>query len=326
MFYLKKSKLVFILLLALSVVFSISSLSVAKDFPSRPINIIVPYSAGGGTDLQARALASVADQYFGQPVVVSTKPGGGGAVGTSYVGKSRPDGHTLLYAVPAVIVIKPYMTKTPYRFEDLEPVIRVNDSPRVLVAGKSTPWNSIEELIAYAKKNPGKVKYASSGPGTTTHIAIEGFAYAAGIKLTHVPFKGCAKAITALLGGHVSLFGSIPSESFQYIKTGDMKALAVFTQKRMTEIPDVPTLIEKNIDFSDSSTRALFIPKNTPPEIKKALHDGFKKTLEDKSFKAMFNKLSEPVSYMDGDSFQDILKKQQVFYGEVLEKVGLKMK
>ncbi len=326
MFKFKNQKLIFTLLLNLSIVLGMSGLSVAQDFPSRPINIVVPYSAGGGTDLQARALASVADQYFGQPVVVSTKPGGGGAVGTSYVSKSRPDGYTLLYAVPAVVVIKPFMTKTPYKFEDLEPVIRVNDSPRVLVAGKNSPWNSLEELIAYAKKNPGKIKYASSGPGTTTHIAIEGFAYAAGIKLTHVPFKGCAKAITGLLGGHVSLFGSIPSESFQYLKTGEMKALAVFTQKRLKEIPDVPTLIEKGIDFSDSSTRALFIPKNTPPEIKKALHDGFKTTLEDKSFKAIFRKLSEPVSYMDGNSFQDILKKQQVFYGEVLEKVGLKMK
>lgn len=326
MSFFSKMKWSLVLLPVLLITVAFTGSVMAKTFPSRPVNIVVPYSAGGGTDLQARALASVADQYFGQPVVVSTKPGGGGAVGTSYVAKSRPDGYTLLYAVPAVVVIKPYMTTTPYKFEDLEPVIRVNDSPRVLVANKNTPWQTLDELIAYAKKNPGKVKYASSGPGTTTHIAIEGFAYAAGIKLTHVPFKGCAKAITGLLGGHVSLFGSIPSESFQYLKTGDMKALAVFTEKRLPGLPDVPTLIEKNIDFSDSSTRALFIPKNTPPEIKEALHSGFKKTLADKSFQAMFKKLSEPVSYMDGDSFQKILKKQQVFYGEVLEKVGLKKK
>lgn len=310
--------------LSLILVVAVAGPALSGAFPSRPINIVVPYSAGGGTDLQARALASVADQYFGQPVVVSTKPGGGGAVGTAYVAKSRPNGYTLLYAVPAVTVIKPFMTQTPYKFEDLEPVIRVNDSPRVLVAHKETPWNSLEELIDYAKKHPGEIKYASSGPGTTTHIAIEGFAYAAGIKLTHVPFKGCAKAITGLLGKHVSLFGSIPSESFQYLKTGDMKAIAVFTEERLQEIPDVPTLKEKGIDFSDSSTRALFIPKDTPADIKNALHDGFKKTLEDKSFRAMFKKLSEPVSYMDGTAFQDILTKQQAFYGEVLEKVGLK--
>lgn len=296
----------------------------AADFPSRPINIVVPYSAGGGTDLQARALASVADQYFGQPVVVANKPGGGGAVGTAYVAKSRPNGYTLLYAVPAVTVIKPYMTKTPYRFEDLEPVIRVNDAPRILVAGSQQPYETLEEFVEYAKKNPGAIKYGSAGPGTTTHIAMEGFAYAADIKLTHVPFKGCAKAIAAILGGHVVAFGAIPSECYQYFKSGDMRPLAVFTEERLADLPDVPTLKEKGIDFSDSSTRALFVPKETPADIKQALHDGFKKTIENKSFVAMFQKLGEPVAYMDGDKFMEILVWQKDFYGTVLEKVGLK--
>ena len=298
--------------------------AVAGDFPSRPITVVVPYSAGGGTDLQARSLASVADQYFTQPVVVTTKPGGGGAVGAAYVAQSRPDGHTLLYAVPAVTVIKPYMTKTPYAFDDLEPVIRVNDAPRILSVGSQQPYKTLDEFVDFAKKNPGKIKYGSSGPGTTTHISMEGFAYAAGIKLTHVPFKGCAKAVSAILGGHVVCFGGIPSECFQYFKSGDMRPLAVFSEQRLPELPDTPTLKEKGIDFSDSSTRALFVPKGTPPEIKKALHDGFKKTLEDKTFMAMFEKLGEPVAYMEGDEFMKLLSRQKDFYGTVLEKVGLK--
>ncbi|MBW2004347.1 MAG: tripartite tricarboxylate transporter substrate binding protein [Deltaproteobacteria bacterium] len=322
----KKSVLLTVLLLvgAIIVVYAIPGLAAPAKFPTKPIAIVVPYSAGGGTDLQARALSSVANNYFGQPVVVVTKSGGGGAVGAAYVAQSKKNGYTLLYAVPAVIVIKPYMVKTPYKFEDLVPVIRVNDAPRILSVGSKQPWKTLEELLDYAKKNPGAVKYGSAGPGTTTHIAMEGFAYAAGIKLTHVPFRGCAKAQAALLGGHVAMFGGIPSELYQYIDAGTTRALAVFSKERLPHLPDVPTLIEKGINFSDSSTRAIFAPKGTPPEIKQALHDGFKKAMEDKSFIALFKKLAEPVAYMSGDELKKLLEEQKVFYGEVLEKVGLR--
>ncbi len=312
------------LLLALVGALVVNAQASPVKFPTKPITIVVPYSAGGGTDLQARALASVADKYFGQPVVVVCKPGGGGAVGTAYVAQSKPDGYTLLFAVPAVIVIKPYMVKTPYKFEDLEPLMRVSDSPRILVVGAQQPWKTLEELIDYAKKHPGAVKYGSAGPGTTTHIAMEGFAYAAGIKLTHVPFKGCAKAIAAVLGGHVAMFGAIPSECYQYIKAGQMRPLAVFSKERLPELPNVPTLIEKGINFSDSSTRALFLPKGVPAEVKQILHDGFKRTLEDKSFKALFKKLGEPIAYMSGEEFLKVLEQQRQFYGKVLEAIGLK--
>lgn len=319
-----KRAVLFGLVLALVGVLAAGANAGPVKFPTKPITIVVPYSAGGGTDLQARAIASVADKYFGQPVVVVCKPGGGGAVGAAYVARSKPDGYTLLFAVPAVIVIKPYMVKTPYKFEDLEPLIRVSDSPRILAVGAQQPWKTLEELIEYAKKNPGAVKYGSAGPGTTTHIAMEGFAYAAGIKLTHVPFKGCAKAIAAVLGGHVAMFGGIPSECYQYIRAGQMRALAVFSKERLPELPDVPTLIEKGIDFSDSSTRALFLPKGVPPEVKKVLHDGFKQTLEDKTCKALFEKLGEPLAYMSGEEFLKVLEQQRRFYGKVLEAIGLK--
>ncbi len=312
---------------ALMMCFMMGSIPVAasEGFPQKPITIVVPYSAGGGTDLQARALASVADKYFSQPVVVVAKPGGGGAVGTAYVAHAKTDGYTLLYAVPAVTVIKPIMVKTPYQFEDLEPVIRVNDAPRILVVGNQQPWKTLDDFMAYAKENPGKIKYGSAGPGTTTHIAMEGFAYVGGIKLTHVPFKGCAKAIAAILGGHVATFGAIPSECFQYFPK-QMTPLAVFTKERLSDLPDVPTLTEKGINFTDSSTRAIFVPKGTPPEVLAALHDGFKKTMEDPKFQDMFKKLGEPVSYMNGKDFKVILEEQKKIYGEVLEKVGLKAK
>lgn len=312
------------LITILMVMVTLCGTSIAGNFPSKPITIVVPYSAGGGTDLQARTMTSVAKQYLGQPVVVANKSGGGGAVGTAFVAKSRPDGYTLLFAVPAVTVIKPYMTKTPYTFTDLEPLIRVSDSPRILVVGSQQPWNTLDEFTSYAKKNPGGIKYGSSGPGTSTHISMEGFAMKADIKLSHIPFKGCAKATAAILGGHAACFGAIPSECLSYIKSGKMRALAVFSEKRLAELPDIPTLKEKGIDFSDSSTRALFIPKGVPTEVKDALHNGFKKIMADKSFRDLFSKLGEKPAYLDGESLKKILQKQQIFYGKVLEKIGLK--
>jgi tripartite-type tricarboxylate transporter receptor subunit TctC len=293
-------------------------------FPEKPITIVVPYSAGGGTDLQARGLASVAEKYFGQAVVVTCKPGGGGAVGTAYVARSKPDGYTLLFAVPAVIVIQPYMVKTPYAFDDLEPLMRISDSPRILSSGHNKPWTNLDEFIEYAKNNPGQVSYGSAGSGTTTHIAMEGFAFKAGIKLNHLPFEGCAPAVAAIIGGHVDCFAGIPSECFQYIKSGDLWPVAVFSEERLSELPEVPTLKEKGIDFVESSMRGLFLPQGVPEDRKKILHDNFKKALNDPKLHEIYANLQEPVAYMAPDKFKALLSEQAKFYSQVLEGIGLR--
>lgn len=296
----------------------------AADFPSKPITVVVPYSAGGGSDVMIRAVTSVAKKYFSQPLVVVNKAGGGGAIGTAFVAQAKPDGYTLLFAVPAVTVVKPYMVKTTYTFDDLDPLICVSDSPRILMAGKHTSWKNLDEMLAYAKANPGAVTYSSAGTGTSTHISMEGLAYQGGIKMTHIPFKGCANAVSAVLGGHADLFGAIPSECMQYFASGDAWPVAVFTEERLPELPDVPTLKETGIEFADSSTRALFIPAGVPAAERAILAEGFQKTLEDPELVELFAKLKEVPVPMDGESLKKILSVQKDLYGKVLEQAGLK--
>jgi tripartite-type tricarboxylate transporter receptor subunit TctC len=311
-------------LVALFSVTLLAGSALAADFPSKPITIVVPYSAGGGSDVMIRAVTSVAKEHFSQPLIVVNKAGGGGAIGTAFMAQSKPDGYTLLFAVPAVTVVKPYMVKTTYSFDDVDPLIRVSDSPRILMAGKHTSWKNIDEMLAFAKANPGAVTYSSAGTGTSTHISMEGLAYQAGIKMTHIPFKGCANAVSALLGAHTDLFGAIPSECMQYFASGDAWPVAVFSEERLPELPDVPTLKEKGIDFVDSSTRALFIPNGVPAAERAALEDGFMKTLKDPRLVELFAKLKEVPAPLDGESLKKILTVQKDLYGKVLEQAGLK--
>ncbi len=305
-------------------IFLVPALCWGASFPSKPITLVVPYSAGGGTDVQARALASVAEKYFDQPIVVVNKAGGGGAIGTAFVAGAKPDGHTLLFSVPAVLVIKPFMVKTTYTFDDLKPLMRVSDSPRILMARKNTPWKNFKEMDTYARENPGKVIYASAGTGTTTHIAMEGMALQSDLELTHIPFKGCAKAVAAVLGGHADLFRAIPSECYQYFDSGEAWPVAVFSSERLKELSQIPTLKELGVDFTDSSSRGLFVPEGVPQENFAILAEGFRKATEDPKLQELFAKLQERVSYLSGEEFETILRDQKDLYGKVLEKAGLK--
>ena len=298
--------------------------SLGADFPSQPITMVVPYSAGGGTDVQARALASVAEKYFDQPIIILNKAGGGGAIGTAFVAQAKKDGHTLLFSVPAVLVIKPFMVKTTYTFDDVKPLMRISDSPRILMARKGTSWKNFDEMTAYAKEHPGEITYASAGTGTTTHIALEGMALRGGFELTHIPFEGCAKAVAAILGGHADLFGAIPSECYQYFKSGEAWPVAVFSEERLTDLPEVPTLKELGVDFVDSSSRGLFLPAGVPEENLTVLVEGFRKAVEDPKLQELFDNLQEQASYLDGPTFGKILTEQKDLYGQVLEKAGLK--
>ena len=231
------------------VMMSLPLICFAQAFPNKPLTMIVPYSAGGSTDIGARILSDIAKKYTDQQILVVNKAGGGGAIGTAFASVAKADGYTMLFAVPAVLTVKPLMVKTTYSFPSMEPLVQITNSPRILVARKNAPFETLDEMLAYAKPNPKKINYASSGAGTTTHIATMAFAQTAGIQLNHVPFKGGAKAIAALLGGHNDLFGTVPSECLQYIKSGNLKAIAVFSKTRLAELPDTPTMMEKGIQI-----------------------------------------------------------------------------
>jgi tripartite-type tricarboxylate transporter receptor subunit TctC len=240
----------------------------AQGFPTKPIRIVVPFPAGGTTDVLARAAAQKLTETLGQPAVVDNRPGAGGNIGAELVAKSAPDGYTLLMGTVGTHAINPGLyPKLPYdHVKDFAPVILVAGVPNVLVVNPSLPVNSVQELVAYAKANPGKLNFASSGNGTSIHLSAELFKLMAGVQMTHVPYKGSAPALQELVGGQVQLmFDNLPS-SLALIKAGKLKALAVTSKERAPALPDVPTIAESGLPGYDASSWfGLLAPAGTPP-------------------------------------------------------------
>jgi tripartite-type tricarboxylate transporter receptor subunit TctC len=241
-----------------------------QTYPNKPIRLVVPFPAGGTTDVLARAAAQKLTESLGQPVVVDNRPGAGGNIGAELVAKSPPDGYTLLMGTVGTHAINPSLyPKMPYdHVRDFAPVILVAGVPNVLVINPALPVNSVQELIAYAKANPGKLNFASSGNGTSIHLSGELFKTMAGVQIAHIPYKGSAPALQDLVGGQVQLmFDNLPS-SLALIKAGKLKALAVTSKERAAALPDVPTMAESGLPgFEASSWFGLLAPAGTPQPV-----------------------------------------------------------
>src|SRR5438552_13835540 len=242
----------------------------AQTYPTRPIRLVVPFPAGGTTDILAREVGQRLSMTLGQPVVIDNRPGAAGNIGADLVAKSAPDGYTLLMGTVGTHAINASLyAKMPYdHVKDFAPIILVAGVPNVLVVNPSLPVNSVQELIAYAKANPGKLNFASSGPGTSIHLSGELFKVMAGVQMTHVPYKGSAPALQDLLGGQVQLmFDNLPP-SLPHIKAGKLRALAVTSVARSPALPDVPTIAESGLPgFEASSWFGILVPAGTPSAI-----------------------------------------------------------
>ena len=248
----------------------VATAALAQTYPSKPIRIVVPFPAGGTTDVLARAVAQKLTESLGQAVVVDNRPGAGGNIGAELVAKSPPDGYTLLMGTVGTHAINPGLyPKMPYdHVKDFAPVILVAGVPNVLVVNPALPFNSVKELIAYAKANPGKLNFASSGNGTSIHLSGELFKTMADVQIMHVPYKGSSPALQDLVGGQVQImFDNLPS-SLALIKAGKLKALAVTSLARAAALPDVPTLAESGLPgFEASSWFGLLAPAGTPQPV-----------------------------------------------------------
>ena len=242
----------------------------AADYPAKPIRIVVPFPPGGTTDILARAVAQKLSEAWSQQVIVDNRPGAGGNIGAELVAKAPPDGYTLVMGTVGTHAINPSLyAKMPYdHVKDFAPVILVAGVPNVLVVNPSLPLHSVRELIDYAKANPGKLNFASSGNGTSIHLSGELFKTMAGVQMTHVPYKGSAPALGDLMGGQVQLmFDNLPS-SLALIKAGKLRALAVTSTERAAALPDVPTMAESGLPgYEASSWFGVLAPAGTPHEI-----------------------------------------------------------
>ena len=239
------------------------------DYPDKPIRLIVPFAAGGATDVVARALANAMGRNIGQQVVVDNRPGAGGILAGTVVAKAPPDGYTLMMGSIGMLSIGPNLrSDLPYSVKDsFMPVALVSATPNIIVANPALAANNLRELIALAKSEPGRIAFGSSGPATSTHLSGELFQSMAGIKLTHVPYKGGSQALTDLLGGQIPLMFDTMS-AVQAVKSGRLKALAITSERRSPLLPDVPTVAEAGLPgYRTSSWNGIMAPAGTPREI-----------------------------------------------------------
>ncbi len=276
-----------VLLIACSIMLTASVR--AEDFPSRTVTIISPYQAGGTSDIIARILAQKLQERWGKPVIVENRAGANGGIGVGAVAHAAPDGHTLLAVASSALTINPtFYSNLPYDVgRDLAPITRTGVVPNVLVVTPSLPATSVSDLIALAKAKPGDLSYASQGIGSNGQVTGELFKQRTQTEILHVPYKGSAPAVQDLLAGHVQLmFDNLPSV-LQFIRAGQLRALAVTTAQRAAELPDVPTLAESGLSgFDTSAWFALLAPKQTPADVRNAIVKAAVEALNDVDAKA----------------------------------------
>ena len=264
------------------------ALAAAQAWPTRPVKIVVPFAAGGATDVVARLLAQKLQEAWGQPVVVEDRAGAGGNIGADAVAKSAPDGYTLLMTSGSIVTANPYMYRDmPFdAARDLVAITNVATGPQVIAVSPTVPAKDLAEFIAYVKANPGRVNFGSAGVGTQTHLAAENFAYTAGLEMTHVPYKGESAALNDLMGGQIQLVTPNLGAAVGFIRQGKIRALAVTSRERNPALPDVPSASEALPGFENSGWFGLMAPTGTPQEVIDKVQRDSAAILRSEEFKA----------------------------------------
>jgi tripartite-type tricarboxylate transporter receptor subunit TctC len=315
------------LLAAVLVFLSLTSEAPAQEpYPTRPVTLAVPYPPGGSSDLTARPLAPALERVLKQPVVVLNKPGAGGAVGTQSVAVAKPDGYTILLTVFSISTIpeaERLAGRTPpFTRNQFIPIARLNADPTLMMVRADAPWKSVKELIDDAKKRPNEIIYASAGPYTVAHLAMEAFMQAAGVQLRHLPTTGGGPAMTAVLGGHAAVATLSTGAVSPQVKGGKVRVLANTGAKRLAAFPDIPTLKELGYDVEVYLWNGLFARKEVPAHVVKVLRDAARKAVEDDEFKAASEKMQMPPAYLDADEFKTWWDKDAAMLSVVIQRIG----
>jgi tripartite-type tricarboxylate transporter receptor subunit TctC len=309
------------LLASLAIATSIATVetSSAQTYPTRPVHIIVGYAPGGVGDTVARLMGQWLSERLGQPFVIENRPGAASNIATEVVVRAPADGYTLLLVNPANAISAGLYDHLNFNFiRDIAPVAAIVRVPNVMVVNPSVPTHTVEEFIAYAKANPGKLNYASAGMGTTVHLAGELFNMMTGVAMVHVPYRGSTPALNDMIGGHVQVMFDALSSSIEHVRSGTLRALAVTTTARSPALPDVPTMTEFVPGFETSIWQGIGAPKSTPPEIVEKLNQEINAALADPKMKSQLGALGGTELVLSPAEFKMLIAEETEKWARVI--------
>lgn len=320
----KKIILLMILCLCLAIPAMVAA---AEKFPTKPIEVVVPFAAGGSTDVLARLVTKYAPKYFDKPLIIIDKPGGGGVTGTEGVVRSNPDGYTLYLGYGSGHdLVMPHFQKLPYEtFKDLIPVCRLSVHSIVMIIRSDAPYKTMKEFIEWGKKREQVTASVSTKTGSVD-ITFQALGKATGLKIVSVPFRGGAESVTAIVGGQTDCGGNHPSEIISHIKAKRLIPIGVALDSRDPAIPDVPTFKELGYPVvSAGSVKGVAAPKGTPPEVIRYLAERFKKVCEDQEFIKSMKDIGQPVMYLGPEDFGKFLKEGFDEFGRLIKEFNIKL-
>ncbi len=319
-------KCIVMLLLGACATLAEGASSSAQRFPTRPLTLVVGFAAGGGIDINARLLALRLTQYFGQPVIVENRPGAGSKIANEYVAKAAPDGYTLLIASAAATTDMAFREKSGMdALHEFVPVSTISSTPMILVVNPSLPVKNVQELVARASAMRGKLNYSSSGPGTTGHLYGELFKLRTGIDIVHIPFKGNAPSLSALIAGDVDMsFATVPAV-LQYVRSGRLRALATTGEKRSELIPEIPTMKEAGIRGAEANVwYGVLAPAATPPDIVDILARAVMDAAHLPEFSQRLLDLGAEPAATTPEQFATLLREEAAKWAEVIKAAGIR--
>ena len=304
-----------------------SGLAMAQDYPNKPVKLVVPYPPGGPTDIVARVVAQKLQEQMGQPFVIDNKPGAGANTGAEAVARSTPDGYTLLVAPTAHAINPSLFSKLSYQLlKDLAPVSQLTSGPLVIVANPALPAQNIQELIALAKGKSGGLNFGSSGNGQSTHLSAELFSAMAGIKMSHVPYKGSAPALTDVMAGQTDLMFDTMLSAMPHVKAGKLKAVAITSSQRSPVAPHLPTVAESGLPgYEAIAWNGLLAPAGTPKEVVARLNAELKKVLENPDVRQRFEAQGFAASWNSPATFGSFLQAEVDKWAKVVQVSGAKI-
>lgn len=294
----------------------------AQNFPTKPVTVIVTFAPGGTLDTATRILATKAEKFLGQPVIVSNVGGGGGSVALAQVATKKPDGYEITSCTSTGLIRIPQLRAVPYGPDDFVPVMHYAAVESGVVVKSDSPYKTFKDLVEFARKNPGKVTYATSGAGSPMHMAMEFVAMKENIKWTHVPQTGGAPGLAAVLGGHVTAM-SDSTEWLPHVKEGSLRLLATHGEKRMKIFPNVPTFRDLGYNFINETVFMIAAPKGTPAPVINKLDDSFHKAMDDPQFIQTIANIEFAVSYRNSADTKKYLDDAYARFGEMIKKLGI---